>query len=222
MNDTIFLRTISPKFISFEGLDGVGKTTTITHFCQILDDLGIAYVRTREPGGSDFAERLRALFLDESHALSIDTEILLAFTARADHMQHTILPALLEQKWVICDRFVDSTMAYQGFGHGAGEAQIVQKIDLLTQRFIPKMPDVSFWLDLDIHQTLARAGRRDTFDRFDSQDRAFFERVYQGFVHQHKHHSDRICPISAQGSTQEILTKIVSVLHQKYPNPKTP
>ena len=102
------------RFISFEGTEGVGKTTAIEQLCSRLQDHGIDYLRTREPGGSPFAERLREILLDPVTDINDDTELLLLFAARCDHMQQVIIPALQRGTWVICDRFTDSTIASAG------------------------------------------------------------------------------------------------------------
>lgn len=198
----------TPKFISFEGTEGVGKSTAIEHFCQVLSKRGIEHIRTREPGGSELGERLRELLLDNKNTIDDDTELLLMFTSRCNHLHQTILPALADGKWVICDRFVDSTVAYQGFGRFAGDQSALDKITLLTQHFVAKMPDVSFWLDLDIQTGLQRAGKRGHADRFESETVAFFERVYQGFCYQHQHHPKRIQRIDANTTPPAIITAI--------------
>lgn len=198
----------SPKFITFEGTEGVGKTTAIDGFCRLLDEQGIDHIRTREPGGSPLAEDLREILLDKETNISRDTELLLIFTARADHLAKTILPALAQGKWVVCDRFFDSTVAYQGFGRWHGDELALQKIQLLIEQFVPSVPDLTFWLDLDVKTGMARAGKRGTADRFESEDIRFFERVYQGLNWQHAHASNRIKRIDALGTPEEVLARI--------------
>ncbi len=202
----------TPKFITFEGTEGVGKTTAITHFCAQLDKRGIAYIRTREPGGSVLAETLREILLGSKTNIHDDTELLLMFAARADHLHQTILPALAEGKWVVCDRFCDSTVAYQGFGRFKGQPDELAKIDYLVRYFVPKMPDVTFWLDLDPVTGMQRANSRGVADRFESQHMDFFGRVYQGFLYQHQKHPDRIRRIDANGTRDEVCHRIVSAL----------
>lgn len=198
----------SPKFITFEGTEGVGKTTAIDGFCRLLDEQGIDHIRTREPGGSSLAEELREILLDKETNISRDTELLLIFTARADHLAKTILPALAQGKWVVCDRFFDSTVAYQGFGRWHGDELALQKIQLLIEQFVPSVPDLTFWLDLDVKTGMARAGKRGTADRFESEDIRFFERVYQGLNWQHAHAPNRIKRIDALGTPEEVLARI--------------
>ena len=124
------------RFISFEGTEGVGKTTAIETLCARLKASGIDYLRTREPGGSPFAERLRTILLDPATDINDDTELLLMFAARCDHVQQLIMPALERGTWVICDRFIDSTVAYQGFGRAHGDALMLAKIESLITQFV--------------------------------------------------------------------------------------
>ena len=121
---------ISQKFISFEGTEGVGKSTLIANVAAYLTAQGIDFIQTREPGGSPFAEQLRTMLLDPATTMTEDSELLLMFAARADHVAQVILPALAQGKWVLCDRFTDSTIAYQGFAYQAQqEPQRVKRID---------------------------------------------------------------------------------------------
>ena len=205
------LATAKPQFISFEGTEGVGKTTAIDGFCQQLSAHGIAFIRTREPGGSELGETLRSLLLDKKSQLHDDTELLLMFAARSDHVQQVILPALAKGIWVVCDRFIDSTVAYQGFGRYFGHTDHLAKIKRLTSDFVPKLPDLTFWLDLDVATGMKRAKNRSVADRFESNDMAFFERVYQGFVYQHKHNT-RIQKICADDSVAGVQSQLWQTL----------
>lgn len=196
------------RFITFEGTEGVGKTTAIDGFCRHLEDLGIAYVRTREPGGADVAEVIRQMLLDKDSVLHDDTELLLMFAARADHLHKTILPALDAGKWVVCDRFIDSTVAYQGFGRFGGDKQALARIELLIEQFVPCLPDVTLWLDLDVATGMMRAKSRSQADRFESLDTRFFDQVYQGLAHQFAKHPNRIRRVDASGSVEEVAVRI--------------
>lgn len=199
---------MTPKFISFEGTEGVGKTTAIDNFCTLLTTQNIPFVRTREPGGSDVAEKLRDIFLNKDNAINADTEILMIFTARADHLHKVILPALADGKWVICDRFLDSTVAYQGFGRYHGDVAYLDKINLLATHFIPRLPDLTLWLDLDVRLGMERAGRRGAMDRLESETMAFFDRVYQGFLYQYQNHPHRIQKINANQPPDDVANDI--------------
>lgn len=199
---------LSGRFISFEGTEGVGKTTAIDNLCQRLAAKDIDYVRTREPGGSAFAERLRAILLDPMTDIGDDTELLLMFAARADHMQAVIIPALQRGDWVICDRFTDSTIAYQGFGRANGDAAVLAKIESLIAQFVPRLPDLTLWLDLPVIEGMARAGKRSTADRFEQQKTAFFSRVYTGFETLSSQYPKRICRIDASGNSEVVSARI--------------
>ena len=160
------------RFITFEGIDGAGKSTHIDACVGWLRTSGIDALRTREPGGSPLAERLRELLLAEP--MSMDTELLLVFAARRDHLETVIEPALAAGRWVVCDRFTDSTWAYQGGGRG-GPAQ---RIDWLEQWVHGGLqPDRSYLFDLPAELAAQRRAGARSPDRFEREDAAFFERV---------------------------------------------
>ncbi len=196
------------RFISFEGTEGVGKTTAIEQLCLRLESNGIPYLRTREPGGSPFAEQLRAILLDPDTKINDDTELLLMFAARCDHLQQVILPALQRGKWVICDRFTDSTIAYQGFGRAHGDEAVRAKIDSLIGQFVTQLPELTLWLDLPVLEGMARAGKRSAADRFEQQATAFFTRVHKGFSVLAGEQPERIQRIDASGSADEVSVRV--------------
>ncbi|KAA0927379.1 dTMP kinase [Psychrobacter sp. ANT_H56B] len=202
-------------FISFEGTEGVGKTTAIEQLCARLQARGIDYVRTREPGGSPFSERLREILLDPNTAINDDTELLLMFAARCDHMQQVILPALQRGTWVICDRFTDSTVAYQGFGRADGDAIVRAKIDMLIEQFVVQLPELTLWLDLPVLEGMARANKRSAADRFEQQATEFFTRVHQGFSVLASEQPERIQRIDASGSANEVSARIWQTIEEK-------
>lgn len=208
-----FQKGYQGKFISFEGTEGVGKTTLITALAEQLRAQGIQVLQTREPGGSPFAEKLRALLLDPAVSMSDDSELLLMFAGRADHLATRILPALAEGTWVLCDRFVDSTVAYQGFGRFYGDLAYVKKIDNLINQFVPTLPDVTFWLDLPVLEGMERAKNRGKLDRFEQNQLAFFERVYQGFEYQAKQSPNRIRRIDASDTADMVLARVIAQLN---------
>ena len=203
------------RFISFEGTEGVGKTTAIEQLCARLQARGIDYLRTREPGGSPFAERLREILLDPNTAINDDTELLLMFAARCDHMQQVILPALQRGTWVICDRFTDSTVAYQGFGRADGDAIVRAKIDMLIEQFVVQLPELTLWLDLPVLEGMARANKRSAADRFEQQATEFFTRVHQGFSVLASEQPERIQRIDASGSANEVGARIWQTIEEK-------
>ena len=164
-------------FISLEGGEGAGKTTQARLLAAALAARGIAVLQTREPGGAPGAERLRALLLDTDANWSPTAETLLHFAARAEHVARTIRPALAAGRWVICDRFADSTMAYQGYGAGADRGTIA----MLT-RLMGIVPDVTFVLDVSAAVAAARLARRGgRADRYEAMDAAYHARVAEGF-----------------------------------------
>ncbi|WP_435979693.1 dTMP kinase [Psychrobacter sp. DM4] len=204
------------RFISFEGTEGVGKTTAIDNLCNQLQTAGIDHIRTREPGGSPFAECLRTILLDPMTNINDDTELLLLFAARCDHIEQVIMPALARGTWVICDRFVDSTMAYQGYGRTYGEPLVLSKIEQLTEQFIPYLPDLTLWLDLPVLEGMARAGKRSTADRFEQQATEFFTRVHEGFTALAAAHPERIYRIEATGSSEKVGARVWQAVENKF------
>ena len=210
------IATNQGRFISFEGTEGVGKTTAIEQLCTRLDDNNITYLRTREPGGSPFAERLRAILLDPATDINDDTELLLLFAARSDHMQEVILPALQSGTWVICDRFTDSTIAYQGFGRAYGDVVVLAKIESLIEQFVPQLPELTLWLDLPVLEGMSRANKRSTADRFEQQATEFFTWVHQGFSTLAIQHPERIRRINASGSADEVSQRIWQSVQEKF------
>lgn len=203
------------RFISFEGTEGVGKTTAIEQLCVRLQDNGIEYLRTREPGGSPFAERLRKILLDPATDITDDTELLLLFAARCDHMQQVILPALRRGIWVICDRFTDSTIAYQGFGRAHGDDAMRAKIDTLIHQFVPQLPDLTLWLDLPVLEGMARANKRSAADRFEQQATEFFTWVHKGFSTLAIEYPTRIQRINASGTADEVSARVWQMVQDK-------
>ena len=208
--------SIQGRFISFEGTEGVGKTTAIEQLCNRLKAKGIDYLRTREPGGSPFAEQLRAILLDPDTTINDDTELLLMFAARCDHLQQVILPALQRGTWVICDRFTDSTVAYQGFGRAHGDSAVRAKIDMLIRQFVVQLPELTLWLDLPVLEGMARANKRSAADRFEQQATEFFTRVHQGFSVLASEQPERIHRIDASGSAAEVSERIWQTVQEKF------
>lgn len=203
---------MTAKFISFEGTEGVGKTTLIDNIEQYFIKSHIDYIRTREPGGSPFAEQLREILLNPEQKMVNDSELLLIFSARADHLQTVILPALADGKWVLCDRFTDSTIAYQGFGRQHGNPEYLTKIDLLIEQFIPRLPDMTLWLDLPVVEGMKRAKKRGELDRFEQQDIDFFQRANNGFAQQAEKFPERFFRLNADSSTDEVFNNTLKIL----------
>ncbi|MCO8066853.1 dTMP kinase [Acinetobacter schindleri] len=197
-------------FISFEGTEGVGKTTLIR---RIYDDFvaqGKEVVLTREPGGTPMAEQIRSLLLAVNHeeAICNDTELLLMYAARAQHLAQVILPALEAGKLVLCDRFTDASFAYQCAGRGLSEA----KLNLLNDNFVTHMPDVTFWLDAPIELGMNRARERGALDRFEQEKVSFFEKVRSGYETLWQRHPQRIKRLDATQAPEQVFAQAMAEL----------
>jgi dTMP kinase len=196
-------------FISFEGTEGVGKTTLIKAIHQQLLAQGLQVVLTREPGGTPLAEDIRQLLLTKhDEAVDADCELLLMFAARAQHIAQVIQPALVKKHWVLSDRFVDASYAYQQAGRGLS----LQKIDVLTQQFVSVMPSLTFWLDAPVEIGMQRAQQRGAFDRFEQEKLAFFERVRAGYTQRQAQEPQRIYRLDATQSAGQILAQALDII----------
>ncbi len=168
------------KFITLEGGEGSGKSTNIAYVCDLLAQKEIDFVLTREPGGTEIAEKIRALLLDHhAEPLHAMAELLLIFAARAQHIQEVIKPALKEGKWVVCDRFTDATYAYQGVGRQLG-VEYIEQLEQLVQGDL--RPDKVILLDLDVSLGFERVAQRGEKDRFEVESMNFFEDVRKGYL----------------------------------------
>ncbi len=197
------------RFITFEGIDGAGKTTHIGRCVERLQALGLEVVQTREPGGSALAESLRELLLHQP--MSLETELLLMFAARRDHIERVIEPALAKGAWVICDRFTDSTYAYQGGGRQMGFAPIAA----LEAKVHPSLqPDQTVYFDLPPAIAAERRARARAADRFEAEDLRFFERVRAAYLLRAEDHPQRFVVIDATQSviniSKELEIKIIT------------
>ena len=190
-------------FISFEGTEGVGKTTLIREIYAHYEQKGAEIILTREPGGTPLAEQIRALLLSVSHdeKMSDDTELLLMYAARAQHLQQVILPALQAGKTVLCDRFTDASFAYQCAGRGLNE----NKLAVLNQSFVSRMPDITLWLDAPVELGMSRARERGALDRFEQEKVSFFEKVRAGYTRLWQQHPERIKRLDATQTTEKVL-----------------
>ncbi len=164
------------RFITFEGIDGAGKSTHIEPLAERLRASGLEVVCTREPGGTPLAERLRELVLNE--AMDAVAETLLMFAARRDHLERVIVPALGRGDVVLCDRFTDATFAYQGFGRGQ-DLGVLRSLESWVQAGL--QPDLTLWFDIDPLVAARRRAEARAADRFEAEDVAFFERVREGY-----------------------------------------
>lgn len=198
------------KFITIEGSEGVGKSTNIAYISDFLRSKGVDLIITREPGGTPFAENIRELLLAKRDE-TVDelAELLLMFAARAQHVNQLIKPALAAGQWVLCDRFTDSTFAYQGGGRGLDLSTIKQLEALVLEGF---QPDVTFYLDIDVKVGLARAAERAELDRFESEELAFFERVRQAYLLRVSENNDRFAVVDASQTLEEVQAAIKNTL----------
>ena len=197
-------------FISFEGTEGVGKTTLIRKIYEYLVQQGQEVILTREPGGTPMAEQIRSLLLSVNHDenMSNDTELLLMYAARAQHLQQVIVPALLAGKTVLCDRFTDASFAYQCAGRGLSR----EKLNLLNQNFVSHMPNVTFWLDAPIELGMSRARERGALDRFEQEKVAFFEKVRAGYQELFEQSPERMKRLDATQSPEQVFEQAVAYL----------
>jgi dTMP kinase len=171
---------VTGLFITLEGPEGAGKSTNREYLAERLREQGIDVLLTREPGGTPLAERIRELLLDPSdEPMAADTELLLVFAARAQHLQQIIRPALAKGSVVLCDRFTDATYAYQGGGRGLSIERIAQ-LEQFVQGEL--RPDLTLIFDLPVEIGLARAAARGRLDRFEQEGRGFFEAVRQAYL----------------------------------------
>lgn len=166
-------------FITLEGGEGAGKTTSLTFVRTFLEQAGKEVIVTREPGGTPLGEKIRALLLQGRDDMHADTELLLMFAARAEHLARVVLPALTAGAYVVCDRFTDATYAYQGGGRGVSTKRIGALEDWVQQGL---RPDLTLLLDIPIDKGLLRAGQRSAPDRFERETPDFFERVRMSYL----------------------------------------
>jgi dTMP kinase len=202
------------RFITIEGGEGAGKSTIIDRIAGWLEKAGQRVVRTREPGGTELAEKLRAILLDrENVALSSKTELILVFAARAQHLAELIRPALQRGETVLCDRFTDATWAYQGGGRQLPREDIHTLEDLVHGDL---QPDLTLLLDLPVEQGLERVSARGEADRFERESLSFFERVREAYLERAGSAPDRFVVIDASRSVEEVWGQIETVLQAQF------
>ena len=201
------------RFVTFEGIEGVGKTTQVARLANVLNARGIAHVVTREPGGTPLAESIRQLVLTaREEALPPSAELLLMFAARAVHLANHIEPNLQAGRWVICDRFTDATYAYQGGGRqlSAGPIRELEQMVQGTRR-----PDLTILLDAPVEGALARAAARNAgaaTDRFEGERSEFFERVREVYLARAAAEPGRIALVDAAPGVDEVSARILDEL----------
>jgi len=207
------------RFITLEGGEGTGKSTQVKRLAEALEVKGIKTLTTREPGGSPGAEQIRKLMVEgEPGRWDAITETLLAYAARADHVTRTIGPALMAGTWVICDRFSDSTFAYQGAGRGL-DRETIRRIDSAVLDDFS--PDLTLILDMDVKRGLERAltrttARGDAENRLEKFGADFHERLRQAFLDMARRHPDRCRVIDADGTEDQVAEAIFSAVSRRF------
>lgn len=215
------------KFITFEGLDGCGKSTQMERLLKVLQEENLNVITTREPGGTAIGDRIRAVVLDSrTHGLAPLAEVALMFAARAQQIQENILPALERGTWVLCDRFTDSSEAYQGGGRGLGSEAILTLHRVLCGGL---QPDLTILMDSDVSASVSRARRRNQQqrskesaadeNRFETESRAFFTRVHEKYLEIAAREPHRVALIDARPSADRTHTRIVQAVRDRLLEP---
>ncbi|MFT3762776.1 MAG: dTMP kinase [Pseudoxanthomonas sp.] len=201
-----------PHFVSLEGGEGAGKTSALAAIRELLQSRGFEVVATREPGGTPLAERIRELLLSpHDETIAPETELLLMFAARAQHVREVIRPALRRGAWVVSDRFTDSSYAYQAAGRGLDESLVAE----LERRVVGLRPGLTLLLDLDVREGRARTAGRDLWpDRIESEQDDFFERVREGFRRRAAADPQRFRVVDASQSPAGVAAAVTRALSQ--------
>ncbi len=205
------------RFITFEGGEGSGKSTHVRMLTAALTVAGVTSVATREPGGTDSAEAIRSLLVEgEPGRWTPTTELLLHMAARQEHIARVVEPALARGDWVVCDRFVDSTIAYQGVGHGLGRDLVAGLHELVFSGFLP---DLTLIMDVPVEQGLERAGGRDNAhreSRYERMELEFHKRLRNGFLEIAEDAPERCIVIDATAPIDAVAAAIVESVNQKF------
>jgi len=210
------LQKIKGKLITFEGCEGVGKSTQIALLKEYCVKNNIDAVFTREPGGSVIAEELRKIILEPDNKIDPITELMLYAAARREHICQLIAPALQQGKTVFCDRFIDSTVAYQGYGRGLS-LQNIESLNQIALSILKKDGgyidiDLTVFFDLEPAAGFARKGGANPLDRMDSEDIAFHKKVYNGYLEISKKEKKRVVKVDASGGPTEIFERVLTIL----------
>ena len=201
------------KFITIEGGEGAGKSTMMDRLADWLESHGHSVVRSREPGGTVLAEKIRAILLDDRHEeLSSQSELLLVFASRAQHLEELIRPALARGDTVLCDRFTDASWAYQGGGRQM-PSEWIAALEQMVHGDL--QPDLTLLLDLPVEQGLKRVSRRGEADRFEQESLEFFRRVRQAYLARAKSNDHRFEIIDASGNLAQVWSQIESILERR-------
>ena len=195
------------KFISFEGIEGVGKSTTIKKIQNYLHEKGIEVCCTREPGGTEFGESIRNILLDNNTNITAESESLLLFSIRNQHINEIIIPSLDKGTWVLCDRYIDASIAYQGYGKKVS----LEKINLLIENFTEKIiPDLTIFFDLSYELAMKRFPNTKSKDRFENLSDKFFDDVYNGYLKIASSNANRVKKVDSKLPQEEVCIQIIN------------
>lgn len=200
------------KFITLEGIEGSGKTSSLKSITDLLDKKNISYVVTREPGGSSIGKELRAILLDPETEISPEVELMLMLSDRKDHVEKIILPNLEKGNWVVSDRFMDSSIAYQGGGRQLGKKLIISLADYLN---LPQ-PDLTLLFDLPVETSLSRVKARGELDRFEKEELEFHKRIRNTYLDLAKNNSNRIKIIDSSEKIESMLNNVKQAIEKLF------
>ena len=200
------------KFITLEGIEGSGKTSSLKSITDLLDKKNISYVVTREPGGSSIGKELRAILLDPETEISPEVELMLMLSDRKDHVEKIILPNLEKGNWVVSDRFMDSSIAYQGGGRQLGKKLIISLADYLN---LPQ-PDLTLLFDLPVETSLSRVKARGELDRFEKEELEFHKRIRNTYLDLAKNNSNRIKIIDSSQKIESMLNNVKQAIEKLF------
>ena len=200
------------KFITLEGIEGSGKTSSLKSITDLLDKKNISYVVTREPGGSSIGKELRAILLDPETEISPEVELMLMLSDRKDHVEKIILPNLEKGNWVVSDRFMDSSIAYQGGGRQLGKKLIISLSEYLN---LPQ-PDLTLLFDLPVETSLSRVKARGELDRFEKEELEFHKRIRNTYLDLAKNNSNRIEIIDSSKKIESMLNNVKQAIEKLF------
>jgi dTMP kinase len=198
------------KFITIEGIEGVGKSSNANFIANLIHEAGHQVIVTREPGGTPIAEAIRGILLSEFDEQTLgETELLLLYAGRLQHVEHVIKPTLAQGKWVVCDRFIDATYAYQGAGRGIA----ISKIDELNQWTLGDfVPDYTIILDAPVEMAFERIHKHRDLDRIEKEKKSFFERIRLQYLAMAQRHPQRYHVVDAAKPLEAVQEKIQSLM----------
>ena len=200
------------KFITLEGIEGSGKTSSIKSITDLLDKKNISYIVTREPGGSSIGKELRAILLDPDTEISPEVELMLMLSDRKDHVEKIILPNLKKGNWVVSDRFMDSSIAYQGGGRQLDKKLIIS----LTEYLNLPQPDLTLLFDLPVEISLSRVKARGELDRFEKEELEFHKRIRNTYLDLAKNNSNRIELIDSSQKIESMLNNVKKAIEKLF------